>query len=548
MKPVRILPSAFLLLSLLAAATDQSNPADTEGFVVICPVDGMIDDGVTVIVERALEDAAGAKAVIFVVDTPGGRVDSAIDVSNAIIGAQVHTIAYVKGMGAVSAGALISLSCQDIIMAQEATIGAAAPVVMTPQGTLPTGEKEVSFMRSKMRALAERNGYNPDIAEAMVDKDIELWVRDTPDGKLETYASTPTAPAEADTPTGQAADPLETVVERIIETLEEKLPIQLDKLKKATKDLPDEKDDKEEVQEEEVQAAPSITPSDLGYRLVVGRGKLLTLSAQQALDLRLIDTTANNISEVMAFYGYYGLRRAEVEITWADDLFRWLIHPMVAGLLFMLGIGGLYFEVRTPGFGLPGIIGLSCLALFFGARAVLGLADWIDLLLVMVGLILLLLELFALPGVGIAGIAGVLCLLAGIYLALTRVAIPQYSWDFVRLQDAGLSLAVAMIALTVFVVATWKLLPHTPAYNWLVLSTAQEQTKGFVVQTAAQEAAALGQVGTALTMLRPAGRGRFGGKTYSVVSRAEFIEKGTPIVIVQAEGNRYVVDKAKEEA
>jgi membrane-bound serine protease (ClpP class) len=105
-----------------------------------------------------------------------------------------------------------------------------------------------------------------------------------------------------------------------------------------------------------------------------------------------------------------------------------------------------------------------------------------------------------------------------------------------------------MITLTVFVVATWKLLPHTRAYGWLVLSTAQETGKGYVVQTEAQEEAALGQVGTAVTMLRPAGRGRFGSTTYSVVSRAEFIDEGTPIVIVQAEGNRYVVDKAKEEA
>jgi len=221
---------------------------------------------------------------------------------------------------------------------------------------------------------------------------------------------------------------------------------------------------------------------------------------------------------------------------------------MVSGLLLMFGIGGLYLEMKTPGFGLAGIVGFTCLALFFGAHLVLGVAEWLDVLLVVAGIVLILIEIFVLPGFGIVGTAGILCLLLGLYMTLTGVVVPQYSWDYERLKNAAVSLTIATTSFTLLAYVAWKLFPHTPLYGRFVQIHVQQPDKGYVVQTAAQQAAAVGLEGVAASMLRPAGRGRFGEVSYQVVSRGEYIPPGTPIMIVQVDGNRYVVERLKEKA
>ena len=144
-----------------------------------------------------------------------------------------------------------------------------------------------------------------------------------------------------------------------------------------------------------------------------------------------------DIDEVIGFCTMEQMRKVVIEPTWSEGLYRWLTSPLVAGLLLLLGFGGLYLEIKTPGVGLPGLIGVIALAIFFGSHLVIGLADWIDLLLVTVGLALLIAEVFFIPGFGLAGVSGIACLAVGFYLSLTRVVIPQYSWDFDRLEDAG---------------------------------------------------------------------------------------------------------------
>jgi membrane-bound serine protease (ClpP class) len=236
-------------------------------------------------------------------------------------------------------------------------------------------------------------------------------------------------------------------------------------------------------------------------------------------------------------------------MTWTEVAFRWLTNPTVSSILLLLGVGGLYFEVKTPGFGIPGVIGITCLVLFFGSRAVLGLADWVDIALVVIGVGLILLEIFVIPGFGIAGVAGILCLLTGFVLSfiLNDWQLPRYSWDYQRLEDAAWSLSLALGLFLVFVVVTWKILPHTPIYGRLVLADAQLAEAGYVAQTNQEEEENIGLQGEVISMLRPAGRGRFGDKSLQVVSRGEFLKPGTPIVITQVEGNRYVVEPVNRE-
>lgn len=526
-----------MVIALLAFASG----AGAEDFVVVCPISGMVDDGLVVLVERAVEEAEGAKALIFEVDTPGGLVDAAIRITKSIGEAPCPTIAYIKGMGAISAGALISFSCQDIIMEPDSNIGAATPVIASPEGNLPTGEKEVSYMRSKMRSLAETNGHNPSIAEAMVDKDIELWAFENADGKLQIQGKYGQS--------GQSDAAPERAVKKEIPVPAELEPVKeiVDKVIKSKSAVPDE--DVDEGTEKEAAPAkspqrPARIPEDA--ELILPAGKLLTLTPQEAVKYGLIPQTVQNLEEALEIYGYAGAEVRRLEMTWAEKTYRFLTNPMVAGILLLLAIGGIYLEIKTPGFGLPGIIGVTCLCLLLGANLILGIADWLDILLVLLGIVFIIVELFLIPGFGIIGVAGILMLLTGIYLALTGVTIPEFSWEYDRITDAAKSMGLAFALLVAFVAVMWKLLPHTPVYGTLVLTAQQNADKGWTVQTAAEQTLAVGLKGVATSMLRPAGRGAFEGTTYQVVSRGEYIAPGTPIVIVQVDGNRYVVDKLEE--
>jgi len=538
-KKIRALWLALPLLLLAASPSDP--PAKAPGkSVVVCPINGTIDDGVLILVQRALREGKDAAAVVFDVNTPGGRVDSAIAITSAILKSDVPTIAYInKGWGAISAGALISYSCNHMLMAPGTNIGAATPVMMSPEGMQPTEEKVVSFVRGKMRTFAEKNGYNPDIAEAMVDADIELKAWRNADGKLIIRATDkgPAVESSGDSKADDQSSTQQKAVEKVVETVDKKVPLP-DKVKDAAKG---------KVKGKGQTPAPvADIPAGEG-KIVLPKGKLLTLTSEEAQEWGVIPTICDHLNDALNYYGYTGMTINRISATWSEDLFRWLINPTVTGLLLLLGIGGLYFEVKTPGFGLPGIIGLTCLALFFGSRAVIGLADWIDLVLVALGILLLLVEIFVLPGFGLPGVAGILCVLVGLYLSFTRVPIPQYSWDFRRLHDMGVSMAVFSVGIILLVFITAKLFPKTPMHRRLVLSASQQVNEGYVVQTEDQESM-VGATGVATSMLRPAGRGRFNGKTYSVVSRGDYLPPDTPIVVVRVEGNRLVVDPLKEEA
>ena len=180
MRTIRFAASIFLVAGIVAFGNSEPT-----SHIVTVRLDGMVDDGMSVLAARAIREAANADAIVFIVDTPGGLVDAAINISDLIVKAPCKTIAYIDGMGAISAGALISYACDEIVMSPSTNMGAAQPVTFGSSGTEPLGEKETSFVRAKFAALAEMKGRNPDIAMAMVDKDIELRAYQKQDGTVE---------------------------------------------------------------------------------------------------------------------------------------------------------------------------------------------------------------------------------------------------------------------------------------------------------------------------------------------------------------------------
>ena len=503
--------------------------------VVVCPITGVIDEGIAVVVQRAVDEATAlnAEAIIFRIDTPGGRVDSAVKIATAIGKAPCKTIAYIEGLGGVSAGAMISFSCDELVMTTGTIIGASEPVIPSAQGNMRTGEKEHSVVRAIMRSLAESNGHNPDIAEAMVDTDIELWGYYDEDGNYIIYSPEPSsAEREAhvppEPPGGDSAP-----FQELFRTFGPE--------PQGGWDQSEESDEKEKPR---TVASGTLINSE-SAKLILPNNKLLTLTSSEALDWGVIEAKFNTFQESLQFYDLADAEQHVVEANWAEKTFGFLTSPTISGLLLMLAMGGLYLEVKTPGFGAPGIIGGVCLVLLFGSHYVLGLTDVIDIVLVLSGVTLLLLEIFVFPGFGIAGAAGIICLVAGTYLSLVDVVIPEFSWQFAIAGDALYSLAVAMVSFAVFVLITWFVLPRTPFYSAIVLSDSQQVADGYVVR---RDANKLGLEGIATSMLRPAGRGRFGNETLDVVSRGDFIDNGARIVIIEVQGNRYVVDPFTEPA
>lgn len=547
----------------LSASLDSTPESHPPTLVVVCPIQSDIMDGTSVFVDRIVkQESQNAKAILFLIDTFGGKVDSAMDVCNSILESPVPTVAFISGRGAISAGALVAYACDHMFMAPGANIGASTPIMPGVEMSPEMNEKSMSFLRAKYRALGEEKGHNPLIGEAMVDPSIELYGARDANGVfhvykvernhvVESYASDK-APSLVDDGTengGSLIAFVEQPTEEFLRKFEKTIREILNEPTTSDRVVPHQQSPTENTHADSegsvVQRAIEGLPPDA--RLLCPAGKLLTLTTREAEEIGLIRGTAETPEEALHVLGLSPVRLLTIEMNWAETIFAFLTSPMIAGLLLLCGISGIYIEFRTPGLGWPGIIGATCLALFFGSRLILGIADWLDVLFVVGGLILLAVEIFVIPGFGIVGITGIVCVLVGIYLSLIRVPIPHYTWDFVRLRDAGITLMVASALLTLFLLLTWQWFPRTRLARALILSHVESPSVGYTVQTQKEINAAIGLRGITTTMLRPSGRGRFGKTNYDIVSRGEFISEGRPVEIIEAQGNRYVVREISEE-
>lgn len=563
---IRFMASLCLLFPLLLtssslAVSEEETPKEKK--ILVCPVSGDIFDGVSVLVDRVVKkDSKTGDVLVFSIDTFGGRVDAAIDIATSILESPIPTVAYIHGKGAISAGALIAYACDTIVMAPSANIGASTPVMPGVEMDEAMNEKSMSFLRAKYRALGETNGHNPLIGEAMVDPKIELYASEEVDGSTTIYKIE----------NGRVIEKYNTIsassliVEDSLKASETDLLAQVtpqeavqevQKVIREGLNLPEEpveNDPKKEAKKTEQETETVVTASDKfpeglppHARLFSPAGSLLTLTARESVDVGLAADTASTVDGALKTLGYTAYTKHELSMTLAERVYAFLTSPLISALLLLGGLAGIYIEIKTPGFGLPGLLGMLCIALFFGSRVVLGIVGWLDVLLVIAGIILLILEIFFIPGFGLTGISGIVCLLLGIWLSLTRVPLPTYTWDYMRLRDSGMVLISVAFFFSLFVAVTWRFLPRSTFARKLILADAQDVAAGFVVQSEADSIAAAGLRGEALTMLRPAGRARFGNTTYDVMTEGEFLEKGTPVEIILVEGNRYLVRQQEEE-
>ncbi|MBT9150186.1 MAG: hypothetical protein DDT40_00353 [candidate division WS2 bacterium] len=413
----------FYFLQIPDALTQPMQPT-----LYVVNISGTIDHGLAALVRRSVRNAKPEDVLLFRIDTFGGLVDAATIIKDAIIASPAKTIAFVEKR-AWSAGALIAISNQRIVMAPGSSMGAAEP--------RPADEKTISALRAEFESTAEARNRNPKVAGAMVDKSIA------------------------------------------IENL-------------------------------------------------VKEGEILTLTAEQAKEHGyadyLIATLDLLITELKLNEHVY----KELTITWSEIVTRWLTEPTILSLLLSFGVLGIYFELMSPGWGIPGTFGIISLFLFYSGRYLAGLAGFEHLLLILGGLVLIFIEMHT-PGFGVAGITGIAALSSGMVLALG--GLPNLSYSLI---------IVSMTILIMFIILAIYL-PRSRIWKSLGLLKTEKVEEGYIAPSDLKWL--LGKEGITLSLLRPTGNALIEGERINVQTEGEFIPANTPIKVVLVEGIKVVVNK-----
>jgi membrane-bound serine protease (ClpP class) len=288
--------------------------------------------------------------------------------------------------------------------------------------------------------------------------------------------------------------------------------------------------------------AEAMVDADVEIPKVIAKGKLLTLTTAEALKHKVADLRAADLPALLAALNLAGADVREAGERWAETLVRFLTHPVLSSLLMTVGILGIVIEMRTPGFGLPGTMGIASLGLFFWGHYLARLAGWEVLLLLAVGLVLLGLELFVIPGFGVAGVLGIGSLMGSVTLALVGGGATAQAILWAAFRVLGSTLAAIALGLVAF-----RFLPRVPGGRGLILETAMATREGFASPPEADRQW-LGKRGVAASTLRPAGLARMHGARVDVVTDGEYVESGDPIEVIRVDGNRIVVRRVPDAA
>ncbi len=510
--------SLLAALPLLAAAADGTDTSAATRTGIVIPIRGEITPILRDTIERRLEQAVRDQSdtVIFEMDTPGGRVDAALDIFRMIDRFAGRTVAWVNPE-AYSAGALISAACDEIWMSPSSSIGDCAPILIAPgeggaegpSGTLRA--KIESPILQKFRAAAGERGYDPLMSRAMVVPEVEVWwVERVDDPNTREFVT----PEEKASLIDDVA--AEERAWRLVETYT------YDGREYDTK------------------------------QPVVADGELLTMSESEAVAFGFARGVAKTSSQLAEKLGL-ATPLLTIEASGWETFAIWLNDPVVRGVLLMLVMIGAYTELKSPGLMVPGIVALLALAIFLAAPYAAGLATAWPLVLLGVGLILLAIEIFVLPGFGIPGFLGIVLLLVAIVATfiptepdLPPFAVPDLSnvWQGVSL---GLQVLVASGAASLLgIYLLIKYLPQSRLATGVLSSN--PEGPGLALDEVFPTIAQIGDVGIVTGALRPGGQARFGQEIVDVHSQGEYVEAGRRVQVVRREGMRIVVRPLPDDA
>jgi membrane-bound serine protease (ClpP class) len=465
---------------------------------VVITIDGQIDDYSKAALERRFEKARALNAdtIILQIDTYGGLVTSALEMSRFIKRQNdLHTIAFVHDK-AISAGAMIALACDELVMSPSATIGDAAPISISPTGGLVgLGPAERAKVESPLLAdfyeSAVRNHHDPLLAEAMVAVGRVVYWVEGPAGERKFVDQ-----QAYDTLKAQGWKPVEGVPSPV---------------------------DREDT--------------------------LLTVHTDLATKIGLADGVADNADALAASRSYQVL--ADLTPGGGEHFVNFLSGNVVRGVLLVVFLLSLYIGLHAPGHGAAEAVALISLGLLVGVPLLTGYAQWWEILAIFVGLTLLAFEIFVIPGFGVAGIAGIILLFGGLVMTFVGNApgLPGL-WELPQVRDGvrnGVIVVVTgLIVTAVFGSMVRRFLPKVPFFRRLILATPAGGPVTAAPGTDPHDTWPFaGTIGVAVTHLKPGGSAEFpyadDRRTTAVISDSGYIEAGTKVGVIEARGNRVVV-------
>jgi len=559
--------------------------------VVVITIHEAIDQVMYESIKRrmTLAERGGADAIVFEINTPGGEVGAVIEICDLIKKSSVkNTVAWVNSE-AISGGAIIALACREIVMGDPAHIGNAMPIIVeqfTGRGrAAPQSELQKKILPiligniidsvRRHNEAAGRYEWDEFLAQAMVVNDAHLWwVRNKETGVFMTVDRREAEmlfPGQSlDGPVGlpgsaapsTSAGP-STIASGVGGPTGGPVPFPGGSTKLAG------------VSAAEVAshlsattfnyARPLITSADVGKYELVNRATDGTaaafLSASDAAHYNFASNATRNgnvrtlqpIRNDEDLKQYFAAKHlTRVDRSWSEGLVVFLTNPIVRGVFFVIFIIALFIELSHPGVTLPGVVALIALALALVPSALIGMAGWWTIVAILAGLLMLGLEVFVLPGMGVAGIAGAILLFAGLIGAFigagglfpdTEAERASRMWGMTTLLGGMFTAGVAIYFIA-------KHLDRVPMLNKLVLAntTPDDEESGGLLAAMDDEsphAARVGEVGVTITPLRPAGKIDINGRVLDAVAEMGFLDIGTKVRVVSATEFRIGVEEVR---
>lgn len=287
--------------------------------------------------------------------------------------------------------------------------------------------------------------------------------------------------------------------------------------------------------------AQAMVDPDIYVEGICDSGKVLTFTTAEAIEHGYCEAEVESLHELLKHAGIEKYSLHEQRYTFIDKVIGFLVNPIVSGILIMLIIGGIYFELQQPGIGFPLILALIAAALYFAPLYLEGLASYWEIILFFVGIVLIILEIFIIPGFGVAGISGIICLATG--LMFSMLGNDGLDFSAVSAHSISISLMITLLALVAALLLGLyfgKKLFESNLFGGLALNTEVDSKEGFTV---ADEhiRSMIGHQGVAESILRPAGKIVIDGQPYDAVAQIGYIDAGKPVLVVDYVNGSLVV-------
>ena len=292
--------------------------------------------------------------------------------------------------------------------------------------------------------------------------------------------------------------------------------------------------------------AQAMVDPDIYVEGVSDSGKVLTFTTNEAIKYGFCEAEAESLAQLLDHAGVKEYTVREQRYTFLDKLIGFLVSPVVSGILIMLIIGGIYFELQQPGIGFPLILALSAAALYFAPLYLEGLATYWEIIIFIIGIVLVILELFVFPGFGVSGVLGIICLVTGLVFSM----IGNVGFDFSHVPTGIIANRLMVVLLSIAAalpISIWlgKKLFESTLFGGLALNTEEKTDEGFTVAIDKMQAL-IGTTATAASILRPAGKIVADGKVYDAVAQIGYIEKGSEVSIVDYVNGSLVVKETEK--